>query len=89
MVQRCNGTTAGLDYLEVNVICPLVGLGGNGNKLCVKENNKFKMQNILDRHGPRLIPNYPPPAIFPRHLIFRYFLPLKVLTNEKRGGLKV
>jgi hypothetical protein len=22
MVQRCNGTTAGLGYLEVNVICP-------------------------------------------------------------------
>jgi hypothetical protein len=22
LVQRCNGTTAGLGYLEVNVICP-------------------------------------------------------------------
>jgi hypothetical protein len=26
LVQRCNGTTAGLGYLEVNVICPCKSL---------------------------------------------------------------
>ncbi len=74
-------------YLWGHRLIDFALLAGTGNRWKSKTTAKLKRETNLDRHGPR--PITPTFAIFSAPLPSFCRLPLKVITNEKRGGFSV